>query len=180
MEKLRTFHLGLLLALAVVLASCSANPVPKPPKPDESFIFGYIDMEDAPTWLHWATIRQFKPPTKKPYFSAGAYQGVFYNWYFGPGSYAVTKFGGSAGRTNYTFGIPRQLTEMRVKFDKPGIYFLGSFKYKDIKTGFFEQGKYDLEKADKPTEKEVVEKLLKLVKGTAVEPRLKKHLEGLK
>jgi hypothetical protein len=33
---------------------------------------------------------------------------------------------------------------------------------------------------DKPTQREVVEKLLTIVKGTAVEPKLRDHLKGLK
>lgn len=179
MIKLRSIHLGLLLALALFLASCSVNPVPKPPKADDSFIFGYIDMKDAPISMKWASIRQFRPITKEPTYRVGASQGVFYHWYLRPGSYAVTSFGGSSGRTHYSFGITGKNPEFRLKFDKPGIYFLGSFKYKDVKTGFFEQGKFTLEKVEKPTEKEIVEKLLKLVKGTAVESRLKKHLEKL-
>lgn len=169
----------LLAAIALGLAACSVNPVPEPPEPNDSIVYGHIDMDDAPVDLEWVSIRQYSPPTDKPYYSAGVIDGSFYNWYLDAGSYAVDSFGGSGYNSRYTFNIPRQLTAMRLVIDKPGIHYLGSFRYKDIKTGFFEPGKFDLEQVDTPTEREILERLIKLTKGTVVEPKLRKRLEEL-
>ena len=171
--------LGTILALSI--AACSSNPVPTPPGPNDSIAFGYIEMEEAPTNLQWLTIRQVRPPTEKPFWSAGVNDGIFFNWYLDPGSYAVTQFGGNSGRTRYTFNVPRNLTKMRLVIKKPGIYFLGSYKYVRVRTkGLFTPDNFDLKKMDSPSEKELVQKLLKVVEGTAVEAKLQARLRGLK
>jgi len=63
---------------------------------------------------------------------------------------------------------------------KPGIYFVGSYKFKMIKkTTMFEQGEYDIIKINKPTEKEVLEKLLKYAKDTIWKQRILIRLKEL-
>ncbi len=168
------------LAAVVWLAACSANPVPEAPEPTDSIVFGHIDMGDAPVQLQGLDIRQYKPPTDKPYWSAGVEKGTFFNWYLDPGSYAMDHFEGIgfvAGRVR--FNVPRQLSSMRIVIKKPGVYFLGSYKYKNISTGIFEPDKFDLEQVDSPTERELLTKLIAIVKGTAVEPKLQARLKEL-
>jgi len=129
--------------------------------PTNSLVFGYIDMEDAPTKVSNAWLVQVSPPSDAPYWGMGVTKGMFYNSYLPPGSYQLSKVGGSgffAGQHEYTF--PRQGNETALRITKPGIYFLGSYKYKSVKTGFFEQGKFKIEKINKPTEAELLKRLL--------------------
>ena len=123
------FRLGAVVAMASLVVACSANPVPEVPGPNDSIVFGHIDMGDAPTDLDWVSMRQYSPPSKKPYWSFGTEEGTFFNWYLDPGSYGVDSFGGSGGRTQYTFNIPRQMRSLRIVIKKPGIYYLGSYRY---------------------------------------------------
>ncbi len=169
------------LAAAVWLAACGANPVPQAPEPTDSIVFGHIDMDDAPVELQGLSIRQYKPPTDKPYWAAGVEKGTFFNWYLDPGSYAVSHFEGfSFGGTRYRFNVPRQLSSMRIVIKKPGVYFLGSYKYKNISTGIFEPDKFDLQQVDSPTERELLTKLIAVAKGTVVESKLRARLKELR
>jgi hypothetical protein len=177
MKRLCFVWLG--LAVALGLSACSGAVVPEPIGPNDSIVYGHIDMSDAPVGLQWVSIRQYTPPTDSPYWSAGVRDGTFWQWYLKPGAYGVESFGGSGYNSQYSFNMPRQAGTMRLIIKEPGIYFLGSYKYKPIKTGFFEQGKYDLEQVKKPTEAEVIQQLLPLVKGTTVEPKLQKRLKEI-
>ena len=129
----RYFGIFALAAIATALAACSTNPVPEVPGPNDSIVFGHIDMGDAPVDLDWVSVRQFSPPSDKPYWSFGTEEGTFYNWYLDPGAYGVQSFGGLGGRTRYSFNIPRRMRSMRIVIKKAGIYYLGSYRYSNIK-----------------------------------------------
>lgn len=175
---MRTYLSAVLCAsLALVLVACSGAVVPRPQEAQESIVFGHIDMSDAPVGLRWVYIRQYAPPIEAPYWSAGVDDGHYWQWYLKPGSYGLDSFGGSGFNSEYTFNMPRQSKALRIVIKKPGVYFLGAYKYKPIETGIFEQGKYDLVEVDKPTEADVLRDLLKLVKGTSVEPKLQARLK---
>src|SRR5574341_385018 len=62
-------------------------------------------------------------------------------------------------------------------------YYLGSDKYKDVKTGFFEQGKCDIVRVKSPTEAELLRRILdedKEIKGSAWEAKIRERLARLK
>lgn len=63
-----------------------------------------------------------------------------------------------AGEHRYNF--PRQGNDTALRVTKPGIYFIGAFKYRKVKSGFFEQGRFSIEKIAKPTEAELLKRLL--------------------
>ena len=72
-------------------------------------------------------------------------KGLFYHTLLPASSYQLSSFYGSgffAGENRYNF--PRQGNETALRITKPGIYFLGSYKYKyrKVKTGIFEQDKF--------------------------------------
>jgi hypothetical protein len=145
-----------------LLAGCgSSGPVRDIKDPTNSLVFGYIDMDEAPTGISSASIMQIAPPTETPYWDLGVSNGLFYNSYLPPGSYQLSSFYGSgffAGEHRYSF--PRQGNETALRITKPGIYFLGSFKYKKVKSGMFEQGKFAIEKISKPTEADLLKRIL--------------------
>lgn len=177
------FVLGL-ITLGLMAGCSSSGPTRDINDPANSLVFGYIDMEDAPTGVESAWIMQVAPPSETPYWGLGVHKGLFYNVYLPPGSYQLSKFGGSgffAGEHEYSF--PRQGNQTALRITKPGIYFLGSFKYKNAKTGFFEQGKFSIEKTNKPTEAELLKRILdedSEVKKSSWGNKISARLEKLK
>jgi hypothetical protein len=150
-----------LITLGLLAGCASSGPERDINDPANSLVFGYVDMDDAPTGVASAWITQVAPPSDTPYWGLGVSKGLFYNSYLPPGSYQLSKFGGSgffAGQHEYS--LPRQGNQTALRITKPGIYFLGSYKYKKVKTGMFEQGKFKIEKISKPTEAELLKRIL--------------------
>ncbi len=150
-----------LIALGLLAGCASSGPERDINDPTNSLVFGYIDMDDAPTGVAYASVMQVAPPSKTPYWGLAVRKGLFYSSYLPPGSYQLSKFGGSgffAGQHEYSF--PRQGNETALRIVKPGIYFLGSFKYKKVRTGMFEQGKFAIERIEKPTEADLLKRIL--------------------
>lgn len=156
--------LGLVIGFVMVglLAGCAGSgPERDINDPTNSLVFGYIDMDDAPTGVNSASVMQVAPPTETPYWGFAVAKGLFFNSYLPPGSYQLSSFSGSgffAGQHEYSF--PRQGNRTSLRIVKPGIYFLGSYKYRKVKSGIFEQGKFSIEKTDKPTEAELLKRIL--------------------
>lgn len=160
MPRLRPF-IALLAALALLAGCGTSGPTRRIDDPANSLVFGYIDMSDAPTGVDAAWLQQLSPPTEAPYWSLGVNKGLFQSGYIPPGTYQISRFFGSgffAGKNNYDF--PRQGNPTSVRIDKPGIYFLGAYKYRSEKSGFFEPGKFSIERIAKPNEAELLARIL--------------------
>ena len=139
--------------------------------PSNSLVFGYVDMADAPTKISGAQIMQVAPPTDKPYWGTDVRDGMFYTYYLPPGSYKLaTLHGSSFLKGEYRYSFPRQGGEQGVRIDKPGIYFLGAYKYQNVRTGMFEQAKFDIARVKTPTEAELLQRMLD------TDPELKKSV----
>jgi hypothetical protein len=163
----------------------------QPSSTQASFVFGYIDMQDADPGLDWVTFQQLAPVAKDPDIPGHAKDGIFYLENVAPGSYQVYDFGGrgggffAKGKVYYSypvsFPVSRQSGFMRVKVEKPDVYFLGAYKYVSVKGNRFTTSYvYDLEPLKTPTEREVLQRLLPMVKGTQWERRLTERLRRLK
>jgi len=182
--KYRILFVIWLLLLGLLAGCASSGPERSLDDPTNSLVFGFIDMDEAPTQVSSAWIMQVAPPSETPYWSLGVNKGLFYNSYLPPGSYQLSKFSGSgffAGEHEYSF--PRQGNQTALRITKPGIYFLGSFKYKKVDTGIFEQGKFSIEKINKPTEAELLQRILdenKEIKNSAWGNKIRAHLKKLK
>jgi hypothetical protein len=61
-----------------------------------------------------------------------------------------------------------------------GLYYVGSYKFKKMKAGFFEQGKFDLERVNKPSEKELLTKLLEKAEHPTWKAAIQKRIGELK
>jgi hypothetical protein len=176
----------LLVAAAGLAAGCGGGGHGRDINdPANSLVFGYVDMGDAPTKVTGAHIMQVAPPTEKPYWGTDVREGLFYTYYLPMGSYKLASLHGSSflrGEHRYTF--PRQGGgDTAVRVDKPGIYFLGSYKYKNVKTGVFEQGKFDIERVSKPTEAELLQRLLDTdpqIKGSVWADKIRSRIARLK
>lgn len=178
--------LGVLIIVSFALGGCADKRMIRGDKDDiatASLVFGYVDMKDAPVDLDWMSLKQVVPKSDKPYWYAAIDEGMFWGSHFKPGAYQMTSFGGYSRwrNANFSFELPMQYAESyRFKIDnKPGIYFLGSYKYKDVKTGFFQQGKFDFEAVNTPTERELLERLLKFTDDKTWEARIKSRIQEL-
>lgn len=173
------------LGALAVLAGCAGGGHGRDINdPQNSMVFGYVDMADAPTGVQGASIMQVAPPTDKPYWGTDVRNGLFYTYYLPPGSYKLASLSGSSfWKGDYRYSFPRQGADTAVRVVKPGIYFLGSYKYQDVKTGFFEQGKFNIERVKTPTEAELLRRILeedKEIKGSVWEERIRQRLARLK
>src|SRR5262245_59700014 len=171
-----------LVAAVLALTACGgglSQQMENPKDAEVSLICGYIDMQDGPCWLHWFNLKQVLPKVDKPYYWFRIDEGTFYAEYIPLGSFQLSEFGGDGSwpsNTRYTFKFPQQMEGLRL--EKPGLYYLGSFKMKD--EGNFFKSKYDIDLAETPTERQILEKILLHAKGTEWEERLRKRLEELK
>ncbi len=109
---------------------------------------------------------------------------MFYSTYLPPGSYQLSHFGGSgffAGQYRYNVGQQGNETSVRIK--KPGIYYIGSYKYKKVKTGFFSQDQFSIQKVKSPSEADLLKRILDAdsdVKNSVWNNRIRARLGQLK
>lgn len=150
------FSFALLAALA--LTSCS-TPTPnfmKPEEPNLSLVFGHIDMDDAPTKLGWVELKMVRPVVEKPYYYFWVREGTFFRSHVRQGSYKFEKF----GYKNDKYIFPAQgKGVMDRQVTKPGLYYVGSYKYKKIPRGLFRDDQFDLIPTNSPSELELLKKI---------------------
>jgi len=175
----------LLVAALAIVAGCSSGGHGRDINdPVNSLVFGYVDMADAPTKVTGAQIRQVAPPTDKPYWGTDVKDGLFYTYYLPPGSYQLaTLHGSSFLRGEHQYNMGRQGGDAGVRIEKPGIYFLGAYKYKTVKSGMFEQSKFGIERVSTPSEAELLQKLLDTdaeVKNSVWADKIRQRIARLK
>ena len=154
--------------LLLVLGGCAGARV-DPKDETVSLVFGYFDMKDAPSGLDWVSIKQYGDEPQ--FYNINAKDGLFMHVGVKPGSYQVEKFGGMGGiplltrrEFIYNFGTTgRNGSAIRVQ--KPTIYFMGAFKYVDHPGGFFKAAKFDMEPTKQPSERELLQRLVKLLES---------------
>lgn len=178
---------GIVLALLTLglLAGCAGSGHGRHiDDASNSLVFGYVDMSDAPTSVASASIMQVAPPTEKPYWGTDVRDGLFYTPYLPPGSYKLASLSGSGFfKGDYQYNFPKQgRGDTGVRIAKPGIYFLGSYKYKKVKTGFFEGGKFTIERVKSPSEAELLKRILGEgdIKSSKWAEKIRARLAGLK
>lgn len=161
----------------------------KDQKRSGSFVFGYIDMEDAQPDLDWTLMYRFEQGEQTKTIPMRTAQGAYYLENVPSGSYSIGEFGGRA--TNffsaggfivfrpyyYTIGTE---PAFRVKIDKPGVYYVGAHKFLLEKGGMFHNDKFELKPMDAPSQKEVLAKILERAQGSPWEPTLRSYLAKLK
>ena len=183
MKKLFPNYVAIITVALLVSGCGGSRAFVKSVEEEESLVFGHFDMSDGPGSFNSAVMKRVKPATDKPYYGFGIDGDMFFRTAVPPGSYKFTSFGSfkSFGNTQYTFSMPPQgRGEMDPIIDKTGIYYVGSYKYKKVKTGFFEQDKFDVEKVSKPTERELLVKLLEKAKHPTWQAAIQKRINELK
>jgi hypothetical protein len=175
-----------LLAAVLLLAGCRGGGHGRDINdPSNSLVFGFVDMSDAPTKVTGAQIMQVAPPTDKPYWGTDVKDGLFYTYYLPPGSYRLASlYGSSFLRGEHQYNLGRQGGgDTTARIEKPGIYFLGAYKYKSVKTGMFEQSKFGIERVSTPSEAELLQRLLDTdaeVKNSVWADKIRQRIARLK
>lgn len=172
-----------LMVLVSLLSGCAGTIGPERNlnDPTNSLVFAFVDMKDAPTKVDGASL---KPQGEEGYWHMSVEDGLMYQQYLPLGSYQLATLSGSGFfKGNYVYTFPAYgKNQSAIRIQKPGIYFLGSFRYKEVKTGLLEAGKFDIERAGVPTEAELLERIRKLkwVKGTQYESRISSRLAEIR
>ncbi|KPK52805.1 MAG: hypothetical protein AMS22_08520 [Thiotrichales bacterium SG8_50] len=181
--------LARLIAVAgavLALAACGSSPHlnDAPANKNVSLVYGYIDMDEAPSKLQRVTMKKLKPKSDTPYYHFWVVDGMFFRSNVPPGTYKFTEFGGFSGWKNvdYTYNFPSQgRGALDPVIRRPGAYYVGSYKYEKIKKeSFFGQDKYDLAPVKSPNEKELLQKMLPYAKHPHWKGVIEKRLSKLR
>ena len=147
--------------LILLVAGCATSDRVDPKDPRLSLVYGYIDMADAPSSLGWVRVKLYDG--KNEGYSAAVKKGLFFHVGVEPGPYQVERFGRHTtffSNTEYTYDFgTRGRNDTAIRIDKPGVYFMGAYKYVNIRTGWFEQDKFKMERTQTPSERELLAQL---------------------
>lgn len=152
------------------LLGCATTGEAADPNDENLSVFlGFIDMSDAPSDVSWVSVKGYGANASN--YLARVEDGLFFHIAVEPGSYQVDRFGGVSGLRGlfgrvheYEWGTKGR-NESSVRIDKPGVFFVGAHRYVPQKTGFFEQGKFEMVPSRSPTEREALQRLLRLMEG---------------
>lgn len=171
----------ILLLAFVALTGCAFNSVliHERESKDLSLFYGYVGFEEGQgAFLTQFTLKRLDGDQDKPYYHCSYYRGVYFT-YLPPGVYRVEKFVateyGYNSETRYNYEMPAQGNGFEIK--KPSLYFFNSLRIRN-KTKFFStEFDYDVEKADWPTEEQVLERMLDVAElGSSIEKAIKARM----
>lgn len=156
----KTITLILVLLALTITTGCISRPALKKPKtPNESMIFGHVDMREAPGRFTGAVMKQIQPVAKQPYRTSWVVRHDFFlENGVPPGVYKMDNLrtlGGFQSSVVYVYEFPKTgRGQMDVKVTKPGLYYVGAWKFKKMKK------KFDIVPAESPSELEVLKRIL--------------------
>jgi len=196
-KKSRVFKYSAVLLLVVALAGCNiyikftkSKYIDEMENNKSILVYGYFDDTDAPYDMEYGEIKQFRPATDEPYHELRSNKNkLFYLENLPVGSYKLMSVNGSEkGISTHpwetSFPDPSNKPEFKrvqVKAKKSGLYYLGSYKLKLIRSGgFFGIDKFEFQVLKNPSEKKVLKKLLKYAKGTKWSKLIRKRIKQLK
>jgi hypothetical protein len=145
-----------LLVLSVVLLTACASGTRITDFSDRSVGYGWLNIKEVDAnRLHAVAIYQFRPQTAEPYYPAAVKEFkngyLYYTMALPNGSHKTESAAGQqclgflCSNTTYKYSFGKQGDEVGAVIIKaPGIYHMGSYKLKDVKTGFFEPGKFEV------------------------------------
>jgi hypothetical protein len=148
-------------------------------------------MTDAEPRLDWIRFQQLAPTPSDNKLSGRTKDGLFLLDNLASGSYQVYDFGGRGGGllakgylyASYplSFPVTRQSGFLRVTVGKPGVYFMGAYKYVNVRGNRVgTQYEYALETIASPSQRELLERLLQVVRGTGWESHVAASLKSAK
>lgn len=162
-----------LLLVAAVLAGC-ASTTRITDFTDRSVGYGWLDIKEVDAnRLHAVSIYQFRPRTDTPYYAAAVKElkggWLYYTIALPNGSHKTESAAGQrclgilCSNTRYQYSFGKQGDEVgAIVIKSPGVYHMGSYRLKEVKTGLFEQGKFEVVPATQgPSRREMLEEILK-------------------
>jgi hypothetical protein len=178
---------ALCLAFVVPLSPASARrSEPNPPIEVSCFIYGYIDMADAPAKLDYINLLRTGPgEDDERFWWPAVSEGMFWNSVVEPGYYILSTFGQRATqyRPGMVFSVPRQRNPFRFVFPEPGIYFVGAYRYipGERSPGFWGRSTgFDLEPVEAVSEQMVLSHVIAKQKDARWNDLLRARLESLR
>lgn len=188
MRLLRLY--GFLVAALLLLTSCGTVRLDDT-QPNRSLVFAYFDFSEVEMYVNWGKIKQVSPVIDKPFLGlgymrnpgeSGKYTALFWNEELENGSYQIVTIGGLQTLFLRHANLTLDLGEMgknvtAVRIDKPGIYFLGAYRYHPTKsTWSLGRGRFELVPIQSPSQTELLKSLLEIAKGTSWESRIQEQL----
>ena len=160
------FSMTLLSACTIMIGGEEPPPPIDPKDTKRALIFGYIDMDEAPDDLQRLSVERIWP---EPYenYECGIEDGLFWHIGVNPGVYQIDTFRAEPGffsRSIRRFPFDtgeRNLSKRRAT--KPGVYFLGAYKFKAIKSDT--EGEYKIVRLHSPNEKTLLKRLLDVIES---------------
>lgn len=173
---------GLIMATLFLIGGCASSPLVQPPaNNNESLIFGYVDMRESRARLSGAVFKQISPPIEWPFHISNIHRfTVFYTQHgVQPGIYKMDNLRTIGGFQDSIVGVydfPKSgKGEMDLKITKPGVYFVGSWKFKRL-----DGDKFDIERLNSPTELEVISQVLPYAEDKYWKDMILARIEQLK
>ncbi len=173
-------RLLMLLLAAAMLAGCGTT-TRITDFTDRSVGYGWLNIKDVEAnRLHDVSIYQFRPHTAEPYYPAAVkeFKGGYLYWtmVLPQGAHKTISASGQrclgflCSNTSYQYSFGKQGDEVgAVTIRSPGVYYLGSYDLKDVKTGMFEAAKFEAVPATQaPSRREMLEEILKAAQDTPV------------
>lgn len=181
-----------LAILAFTLSACAPSMYVEEMKDQRTaMLFGYISASEGPMDFEWVQLRHTDAAGNEEYYTTRADEdGMFYAENLPLGQYQIHRMGkgvrpmgpnvaGGGGGVLWSLGEGSKATTMQVK--KQGVRYFGSFQYTYIEpTSFFGRASFSFERAPKPPEKELLQRLVKYTKDTRWEAGVKSRLAELK
>jgi hypothetical protein len=181
------------LLCAVLLASC-ASSTRVTDFHDRSLGYGWLNIKEVDAnRLYAVDIYQYRPQTAEPYYPAAVKPFkngfLYYTMALPNGAHKTQSARGQSclgilcGNTDYRYSFGRQGDEVgAIVIKSPGVYHMGSYQLKSVKTGLFEQGKFEvLPATDAPSRREMLEEILKDAHDVPVmAERIKRELAQLR
>lgn len=181
------------IVLALLLAGC-ASGTRITDFNDRSLGYGWLNIKEVDAnRLHAVDIYQFRPQTAEPYYPTAVKEFrngyLYYTMALPNGSHKTYSAAGQrclgilCSNTTYKYSFGKQGDEVgAVVIRSPGVYHLGSYRLKEVKTGMFEQGKFEvLPATDAPSRRELLEEILKETQDVPVmAERIKRELAQLR
>jgi hypothetical protein len=141
---------------------------------DRSVGYGWLDLSGVgANRLHSVVVYQLRPQIDKPYYHVkvkkfeGGY--LYYSFAFPAGAFKTYSADGQqclgpmCTNTTYTYNFGKQGDDVgAVLIEQPGVYHFGSYQLDKVKTGLFEQGKFDVTVPDDaPSQQAMLQEILK-------------------
>ena len=164
----------LLVLSVVLLTACASGGTRITDFNDRSLGYGWLNIKEVDAnRLHNVSIYQFRPQTAEPYYPTAVKEFkngfLYYSMALPNGSHKTESATGQrclgilCSNTVYKYSFGKQGSDVgAVVIKNPGVYHLGSYKLREVKTGFFEQGQFDVvPAAEAPSKREMLEEILK-------------------